>query len=126
MHEYAFQSLPNSNLTKLPVFMHIGDLGEDNQAKHTFRNKTYHDRPSIRYGKLQSKEIRDRLLLKGKPNDRNFQVGSIIVLKIPRIDRHNQQSKHYNHTINPRYMSLHYNYMIRAVSCSKHDVRAHD
>lgn len=36
--------------------------------------------------KKMQKEIRDRL--KGKSIDRNFEVGSIVVLSIPRIDRH--------------------------------------
>src|SRR5690242_4459599 len=37
--------------------------------------------------KKMQKEIRDRL--KGKSIVRNFEVGSIVVLSIPRIDRHN-------------------------------------
>jgi len=39
-------------------------------------------------------EIKDRLL-KSKSIDRNFEVGSIIVLSIPRIDRHIVDRPHF-------------------------------
>ena len=45
-------------------------------------------------GRKMRKEIQDRLL-KSKSIDRNFEVGSIIVLSIPRIDRHIVDRPHF-------------------------------
>ena len=42
---------------------------------------------AIRNTEKMRKEIRDRLL-KSKSSDKNFEVGSVVVLSIPRIDRH--------------------------------------
>jgi hypothetical protein len=68
-NDFSDEESEESQLERLPTqHMELRQIAEQNTKK-------------------MRKEIRDRLL-KNKTIDRNFEVGSIVVLSIPRIDRH--------------------------------------
>jgi hypothetical protein len=68
-NDFSDEESEESQLERLPTqHMELRQIAEQNTKK-------------------MRKEIRDRLL-KNKSIDRNFEVGSIVVLSIPRIDRH--------------------------------------
>ena len=71
-------------------------FNEDNETADTVYDASVPTRPTrhrelrqiaVQNTEKMRKEIRDRLL-KSKSSDKNFEVGSVVVLSIPRIDRH--------------------------------------
>ena len=68
----------------------FSDEANDNEELQLWRLPTRHmqlRQLAEQNTEKMRKEIQDRLL-RSKSIDRNFEVGSVVVLSIPRIDRH--------------------------------------